>query len=444
MRDLIDAQRAMRQLRMQALQRGVLAILDVGTSKIACLVLQFERVGMSGEGSEFNSLQGHADFRVIGASTIASRGIERGEITGMYDAEYAIRSALQQAQKMAGTRVDHVIASFSGGSQNSFGLSGSVEIEGQAVSEYDIARVLASCNLPADTELQEVLHAQPVNFMLDHRSGLRDPRGQIGHTLSADMHMLTVDPRRVQNLIQCINRCDLEVAGLASSAYVAGLSSLVEDELELGSACIDLGGGTTGLSIFMKKHMIYVDCVGIGGDNITDDISAGFGISTAKAERIKAVHGGVHAVTSDDRETIDLTGSEGEWDYERRSASRSELIGIMRPRVEEILEHVRAKLDAAGFEHLPSKQIVLTGGGSQTPGLDLLAGRILRQQVRLGRPLRIHGLPQAVTGPNFSAVVGLSLFAACPQDEWWDFNVPADRYPRRSLKRAVRWFRDNW
>ena len=112
--------------------------------------------------------------------------------------------------------------------------------------------------------------------------------------------------------------------------------------------------------------------------------------------------------------------------------------------VDEILEEVRAGLDQAGFEHLPSQQIVLTGGGSQIPGLDGLASKILGQQVRLGRPLRVHGLPQAATGPGFASAVGLSLFAAHPQDEWWDFDIPADRYPARSLKRAVKWFRDNW
>jgi cell division protein FtsA len=120
------------------------------------------------------------------------------------------------------------------------------------------------------------------------------------------------------------------------------------------------------------------------------------------------------------------------------------LIGIMRPRVEEILEEVRARLDAAGFDHLPSQQIVLTGGGSQIPGLDGLASKILGQQVRLGRPLRVHGLPQAATGAGFASAVGMCLFAANPQDEWWDFEIPVDRYPARSLKRAMKWFRDNW
>jgi cell division protein FtsA len=248
----------------------------------------------------------------------------------------------------------------------------------------------------------------------------------------------------VQNLVHCVKRCDLELAGIANSAYASGISALVEDEQELGAACIDLGGGSTGVSIFMKKHMIFADCVRMGGDHVTSDISMGLGIPAANAERIKTFYGGVHATGMDDREMIEIGGDTGDYEHDRRRVSRAELIGIMRPRVEEILEEVRARLDAAGFEHLPSQQIVLTGGGSQIPGLDGLACRILGQQVRLGRPLRVHGLPQAATGPGFASAVGLSLFAANPQDEWWDFDIPVDRYPARSFRRAVKWFRDNW
>ena len=170
----------------------------------------------------------------------------------------------------------------------------------------------------------------------------------------------------------------------------------------------------------------------------------GLGVPTAVAERIKTFNGGVHATGADDRDLIDIGGDTGDWEHDRRTVSRAELIGIMRPRVEEILEEVRVRLDAAGFEHMPSQQIVLTGGGSQIMGLDGLATRILGQRVRLGRPLRVHGLPQSATGPSFSSAVGLSLFAAHPQDEWWDFEIPVERLPARSLKRAVKWFRDNW
>ncbi|MHA6267964.1 cell division protein FtsA [Aliiroseovarius sp. CAU 1755] len=444
MTDLYSQQRAMRSMREAAMQRGVIAILDVGSSKIGCLILRFDGPGQFRDSDGIGAMAGQSAFRVIGASTTRSRGVRFGEIDAMQETERAIRTAVQAAQKMANIRVDHVIACFSGANPRSYGLASAVDLNDTAVTEDDVARVLASCDMPDIGEGREVLHAQPVNFALDHRSGLGDPRGQIGNRLAVDMHVMTVDSAVIQNLLYCIKRCDLELAGLASSAYVSGISALVEDEQELGAACIDLGGGSTGLSIFMKKHMIYSDSVRLGGDHVTSDISKGLQVPLSTAERIKTFYGGVVATGMDDREMIEIGGDTGDWEHDRRTVSRAELIGIMRPRVEEILEEVRGCLDASGFEHLPSQQIVLTGGGSQIPGLDGLAPKILGQQVRIGRPLRVQGLPQAATGAGFASAVGLCLFAAHPQDEWWDFDIPADTYPSRSLRRALKWFKDNW
>jgi cell division protein FtsA len=431
-------------MRKAAMQRGVVAILDVGSSKIACLVLRFDGPERFNTPEGIGSMAGQSSFRVIGAATTRSRGVRFGEVDAMQETERAIRTAVQAAQKMANVRVDHVIACLSGARPRSYGLDGAIDVAGGMVTEQDIAMVMASCDVPDYGRDRDVLHAQPVNFALDHRSGLEDPRGQIGNELTTDMHMLTVDAIALQNLYFCIKRCDLELAGIASSAYVSGVSSLVEDEQELGAACIDLGGGSTGISVFMKKHMIYADSVRMGGEHVTSDISMGLQVPMATAERIKTFYGGVVATGMDDREMIEIGGDTGDWEHDRRTVSRAELIGIMRPRVEEILEEVRVRLDAAGFEHLPSQQIVLTGGASQIPGLDGLASKILGQQVRLGRPLRVQGLPQAATGPAFSSAVGLTLFAANPQDEWWDFEIPADKNSARSFKRAVKWFKDNW
>jgi cell division protein FtsA len=444
MSDLYQSQRAMRAMRKAAIDRGVVAVLDIGTSKVACLVLRFDGVEAFHASEGIGSMAGQTGFRVIGAATTQSRGVRFGEVDSMQETERAIRTAVQGAQKMANIRVDHVIAAFSGGNPRSYGLEGTVDIETGRVSENDIARVLAACDIPDYGRDREVMHAQPINFAVDQRTGMTDPRDQPGRSLASDMHMLTVDEHVVQNVLYCVKRCDLELAGVASSAYMSGVSSLVEDEQELGAACIDLGGGTTSLSIFMKKHMIYADAVRMGGCHITNDIAVGLSVPTATAERIKTVFGGVHATGMDDRELIQIGGESGDWEKDRRTVSRAELIGIMRPRVEEILEEVRDRLDAAGFEHMPSQQIVLTGGGSQIPGIDGLANRVLGAQVRLSRPMRVHGLPQAASGPDFAGVVGLTLFAAHPQDEWWDFDIPTESYPSRSLRRAVRWFRDNW
>ena len=444
MKDLCHGQRAMRAMRRQAMQRGVIAVLDIGTSKIACLVLQFDGPSQFRETDGVGPMAGQSNFRVIGTAHTRARGMRFGEIEVMAETERAIRTVIQSAQKVAGARVDHVIACISGARPASYGLAGEIVLDGGRVGEHDVARVLASCEVPDFGRGREVLHAQPVNFALDGRSGLSDPRDQSGNRLACDMHVLTIDAVAASNLVTCIRRCDMELAGVASASYAAGLAALVEDEQELGAACIDMGGGTTGVSVFIKKHMIFADAVRAGGDLITHDIAQGLRIGYAQAERLKTLHGGLEVTGRDDREMIELGGETGDWDTDRRSISRADLIAIMRPRVEEILEKVAEILDAAGFDDMPSRQIVLTGGGSQIPGLDVLAARMLGQNVRIGRPLRIQGLPHNATAPGFSSAVGLALLTAHPQDEWWDFDMPAEHYPARSLRRAYRWFRNNW
>jgi cell division protein FtsA len=182
----------------------------------------------------------------------------------------------------------------------------------------------------------------------------------------------------------------------------------------------------------------------LGGNHITNDISQGLHIDFAAAERIKTFYGGVLATGMDDKDVIDLRSNTGDWEHDTRSVSRADIIGIVRPRVEEILEEVKRRLDLAGFDFLPSQRVVLTGGGSQLAGFDGLASKILGQQVRLGRPIRIQGLPHSVTGPAFSSCVGATLFSANPQDEWWDFGVPSANYPTKSIKRVTKWFKENW
>lgn len=444
MSDLYQVQRSMRALRRAAMQRGLIAVLDIGTSKIACFVLRFDGPGQFRESDGVGPMAGQSGFRVIGAAATRSRGVQFGEIGTMAETEKAIRTAVQQAQKLAGERVDHVIACLSGARPASYGLAGQIDLEEGKVTEEDVARALAACDTPDFGRGREVLHAQPVNFAVDQRSGLSDPRELAGNRLAVDMHVLTADGDVLGSLAHCIRRCDLELAGVASAAYVSGLAACVEDELELGTACVDLGGGSTGVSVFIRKHMIFADSVRMGGDHITGDISKGLRIPYAVAERLKTLNGGIEATGRDDRDMIALGGETGDWETDRREVSRADLIGIMRPRVEEILEHVREVLDAAGFDHMPSQQIVLTGGGSQIPGLDGLATRMLGPSIRIGRPLRVQGLPHQMTDPSFAAGVGLALFAANPQDEWWDFEMPADRYPARSVRRAIRWFRNNW
>jgi len=442
---LFELQREMRSRREAAVKRGVVAILDIGTSKIVCLVLQFAP-NLNTEPNQQTdvTVPSMGAFRVVGVGTTRSRGVRFGEISVMDETERAIRTAVRQAQKMSGLRVDDVIVTFAGGRPRSYGLSGEVGVENGEVSERDIGHAMFACDVPPYGEGRQPVHAMPVSFSLDQQIGLSDPRGQIGSKLSVDMHMLTVNEAVVQNLLQCVKRCDLELAGLSISSFAAGVSSLVENEQELGAACIDMGAGSTGISVFIKKQLIYADAVRLGGDHISNDIRQGLQVSEDVAERIKTLHGGLVATGSDDRDLIEVPNPMAQWENDRRHVSRSELIGVMRPRVEEILEEVRERLDASGFDYLPSQQIVLTGGSSQIPGMDEVASRILGRHVRIGKPIRVMGLPQMATGSGFAAAVGLALHASHPKDECWDFEMPADRVGVRKMRRAMRWFRNNW
>jgi cell division protein FtsA len=443
MNNLFETQRDMRHRREAAVKRGVMAVLDVGSYKISCLVMQFADVEAEADTPEVTMPQ-MGGFRVVGVGTVRSKGVKFGEITDMSETERAIRSAVAKAQKMAGLRVDHVMVSLAGGRPRSYGLTGEVEVERGEVTERDIGRVLASCEVPPFGRDREVIHALPVNFNLDHKSGLSDPRGQVGARLSVDMHMLTLSDAPVYDLLECVERCDLEVAGLAFSGFAAGVSTLMENEQQLGAAIVDLGGGATAISVFMRKHMIYADAVRLGGDHITNDICQGLQLGYEDAERIKTLHGGVLATGSDSRVEIEVPNPMAQWENDRRTVTRSDLIGVMRPRVEEILEEVRARLDASGFDRLPSQRIVLTGGTSAIPGIEDLASRILGGQVRIGRPLRVLGLPQVSAGPGFSAAVGLALHASHPMDECWDFEMPTGRWGIAPISDVWHWFKRNW
>jgi cell division protein FtsA len=443
---LFESQRYMRDRLRAALRRGVVGLLDVGSSKIACLVLRADPELLDAArppGSGTGPQGGYGTVRVIGFASVQSRGVARGEITQMDEAERGIRTALSKAQARAGERVDQVIVAMSGGGPRSYGVSGLAPVRNGEVTEQDVAEALAACEMPPFGPGRDVVHAQPVNFTLDHRTGLADPRGQVGSRLAVDLHVLTVAHGVVRNLAGALRRCDLELAGIAVAPYAAGLAALVEDELELGAACIDFGAETTSVSIFLRRQMIYADTVPFGGAHVTQDIARAFATPLDEAERIKVKHGELHATARDDREPIEMRRVGPEAEAERRTVMRADLIGVMRPRVEEILEEVRQSLDAAGFDCLPAHRAVLTGGAAQVPGLEDVAARVLGCQIRVGRPLRIQGLPQAAAMPQFSAIVGLAAHAAQPQDETWDFDLP-ERTGAARFRRAVRWFRENW
>lgn len=444
----LAAFRTMRTRLSAATKRGRLAVLDIGSSKITCLVLKLDpaRLAEAGEHDRLGtSLFGAVE--VVGARTVQSRGLRRGEIIDMDEVCRCIRLALLNAEKMAAPRVDRVdqaIVSFSGGRPESFSTLGEVETETGQVTERDLSNALAAAPEPPLGQGRQILHAQPVEIAVDERSGLTDPRGMTGERLSILMHVLAVDSRPLANLMECVRQCDLDLAGVVAAPYASGLAALVEDEQRTGAVCIDMGGGSTSFAVFLRDNLICVEQIRYGGDHVTSDIAAGLLMRQAAAERVKTLYGGVIATGADDREMIDAPRIGEEEAPNRRQISRGMLIGVIRPRVEETFRILRQRLVELGVTEMPGCAIVLTGAASQMPGVDEMATRILGRRPRIGRPIRIAGLPQALSGPDTSAAVGLATYALRPHDELWDFEAPRPLSARGRATEMIRWLKASW
>jgi cell division protein FtsA len=347
---------------------------------------------------------------------------------------------------MAGVQVESVIVNVSGGRLGSQLFHAKVGVGGKAVSEHDVQRVLEAAASRTEQQGRALLHSLPTGFSLDSTRGIRDPRGMIGDDLGADMHVVSCDSAAARNLMLAIERCHLDVEALVSTPYAAGLSALVDDEAEMGAALVDMGGGTTTIGVFAGGHLTHVDAVAVGGNHVTMDIARGLTIRVSDAERLKTLYGSCISSPSDERETISVAqvGEDGEHPIH---VPKSHLVRIIRPRVEEILELVRDRLQAAGFAPQAGRRLVLTGGASQLTGLPEAARRIISNQVRVGRPLGIQGLPESAKSPAFSAAVGLLIY---PQVAGIEHFEPRRRVVMQStgtdgyMSRMGRWLRESF
>ena len=214
--------------------------LDIGTSKIVCLVITFLNDNQKYFKNSENERTNNFSFRVVGASTTKSRGIKFGEIYEMGEAERAVRTVVQRAQKMAGCLIENIFLTFSGGNPKSSILKTSINLQKKEITELDIGHVLSKINLDNLQENREVIHALPVNFSVDNKHGYMDPRGITGSDLSVDVHALGIKKSLIQNMVNCLNKCDLSLSGIAYAPYLSGLSSLLEDEMQLGAVCLVL------------------------------------------------------------------------------------------------------------------------------------------------------------------------------------------------------------
>ena len=393
--------------RMKALsarKTAILSVLDVGTSKVVCLIARL----LPMESSDMLRGRTHR-CRILGIGHQRSRGIKAGAVVDMDEAEQAIRLAVDAAERMAGVQVESVIVNSSGGRMASQLFHADINIGGRAVSDHDVHRVLEAAAARTASHGRAVLHALPTGFSLDGARGIQAPKGMVGEGLGADLHIVSADAAGLRNLMIAVERCHLKIEAIVGTPYASGLSILADDESELGAAVIDMGAGTTSIGVFADGHLRHVDAVAVGGNHVTMDVARGLNTSVADAERLKSLYGSCISAASDERETI-AVAQVGEDANEASHMPKSQLVRIIKPRVEEILELARDRLKAAGFAGQASRRLVLSGGASQLTGLPEMARRILSPHVRIGRPLGIEGLPESAKSPAFAAAVGLMVY----------------------------------
>jgi cell division protein FtsA len=392
---------------------SVVSILDVGTSKICCIIAKLR------PREESHVLPGRTHtIEVIGIGHQRSRGIKSGVIIDLDRAEQAIRMAVDSAERMAGVTVESLIVNVSSGRLVSEAFSADVAIDGHEISEQDISKVLHAGACHALAPERSVVHSLPIGFTLDGEQGILDPRGMVGQTLGVDMHVLTAENAPLRNLELCINRAHLSIETMVATPYASGLAALVDDESEMGSACIDMGGGTTTLSVFLNGRFIYCDAIAVGGHHVTMDLARGLSTKLEDAERLKVLHGSVLAGAANHDDMVSVPSINGDERDTENQVAKSQLTRIIRPRIEETLELIRDRLARSGFADAVGKRIVLTGGASQLNGVGEMARRIMSKNIRIGRPMGIKGMPEAAKGPAFSTAVGLMVYPQVSQIEY--------------------------
>ena len=400
--------------------------LDIGTSKVLAIVGEISPTG---------------EVEIIGVGHHPSRGMKRGVVVNIESTVQSIQRAVEEAELMAGCQIHSVFAGIAGSHIASFNSHGIVAIKDKEVGQGDVERVLEAARalaIPAD---QKLLHILPQEFIIDKQDGIREPIGMSGVRLEAKVHIVTGAVSAAQNIVKCVRRCGLEVDDIILEQLGSSLSTLTEDEKELGVCMIDIGGGTTDISVFTEGAIRHTAVIPIAGDQVTNDIAIALRTPTQYAEDIKQKYGCALTQLAQRDDAIEVP-SVG--DRAPRKLSRQMLAEVVEPRIEELYGLVQAELRRSGFEDVLGSGIVLTGGSSKMEGMVDLAEEVFHMPVRLGIPGYVGGLKGVVQNPIFATGVGLVLYGARTRQGKGFVPRPAANSVKGLWSRMRGWFEGNF
>jgi len=368
------------------------ASIDIGTSKISVIIGEISREGVD----------------IIGVGSHPSLGIKKGQIINMDSTVDSIKTALEEAEAMTGIDINTAVVGISGGHIKGFKNNGVVAVKGKEIKNSDIISAIDAAKaivIPID---REVIHIIPQEFLVDDHGGIKDPLGMSGVRLEARAYIITSAISSVQNIVKCINKNGIKVQELILKPLASAESVLTEDEKELGSVLIDMGGGTTDITIFIKGTVRHCASIPIGGDHITSDIAIGIRTPISEAEEIKKKNGNASSLEIPDDAVIETTNIGNK---KKQTISQMTVARIIEARIDETFELIKKEITEAGYMDFLPAGVILTGGTSLLKGIGKEAQNILEMPVRIGSPINIEGINE-VKNPVYAAGTGMIQFAS--------------------------------
>ncbi len=365
----------------------IIAALDVGSSKIGCLIIE----SIAPPNIPFAP----GNTRVLGVGYQRSRGIKGGLVFDSNAVETAIRAAVDKAERQAGITIDNVFISMNAGRIRSQNYGAVLDLSGASVKPVHVKALLRKGWDHVVGSSDAILHAQPIGYALDGVGGIESPIGYSGQRLFADFHVISADLQPVRALLSCVEDSYLSPISVVAAPYASALATLRSKEAREGVAVLDLGGGTSSLAVFSNQQLIFANSIAKGGISISAALARSFNMSWADAERLK-LHIGSHPKHKE----AYPTGSD---------LINRQLMGIFL--------HQKQKMIDAGFAFDAVRYIVLTGGGARYNEACAMAAQVFGKPARVGVPHAVSGLPPQLVNPAFSALCGIVSYQNIARNE---------------------------
>jgi len=367
--------------------------IDVGTTKICVLVAQ---------------ILDKDRLEIVGIGKAPSDGLKKGVVVDVAKTIQSIKTAVKEAELMAGLNIESAYIGISGGHIKSTNSHGVVPIKHGQVKSSDIENVMAAAKAVPIPEGLQILHVLPHYFIIDSREKVHNPLDMHGIRLEVQAHIIMGAIASVQNLIKCCQMAGVKVHDIVLEQLASAAAVLTHDERELGVAVLDIGGGTSDLALYQQGNIRHTMVLPVAGNHFTNDVAVGLHTTLKDAERIKKEYGITHHSLLEKDTIIELACVDG---IQRQLIHSSDLFNILHSRSQEVLTLVHDEIIKKNLLPFMPAGLVLTGGGSLLKGMQELAHDIFKLPVRIGNPRMMHFLPEALETPIYATSYGLLLNA---------------------------------